>query len=392
MVGLLILFAATRESRMLSRQCFLALFLIITVGLGQPVVAQKKSWSKFASFKRVEANPNKEYSLTQANGPWLIMAASFAGPTSEKDASSLVHELRRRFKLPAYTHRQHYDFTGEVKGRGVDKYGKPKKMKYRQDSEFDEIAVMVGDFPSVDDPSLQSTLKAIKYSQPTVLQLNKKGDNTSQRFAGLRAFQKKITGDPEKRRKGPMGQAFVTRNPLLPQEYFTPTGFDSLVESMNSGVKYSLLECPSKFSVQVATFRGNVIIDPKEVAAIERSGKMTSKLMKAAERAHRLTEMLRERGVEAYEFHDRHESIVTVGSFSTVGAKRQDGRIEIEPRIHKVLQSYAAREKPLPGGGKSGMMPRTLGGIMFDIQPKPIQVPRRSIATDYARRGGSVRK
>jgi hypothetical protein len=357
----------------------------------QNTFAQNR-WSNFASFKRVDADPKKSYQLAEANGPWLIMAASFAGPTADRDAKELVLELRRRFKLKAFTHRQHYDFSGSVKGRGIDEFGQPKKMKYRQSGEFDEIAVMVGDYPSVDDANLQNALKAIKYAQPSSLNLNTKNAKTSLRFAGLRAFQKKLTDDPKKKRKGPLGSAFVTRNPLLPQEYFTPTGFDSLIESVNRPVKHSLLKCPGKYSVQVATFRGTVIIDPKEVAKAERTGKSTNKLMQAAERAHRLTELLRQKGVEAYEFHDRHESLVTVGSFDSVGEKRPDGRIEIDPRIHAVMKSYAAREKPLPGGRKSGLMPRSLGGIMLDIQPKPIQVPKRSIAKDYARQGGSVRK
>ena len=42
---------------------------------------------------------------------------------------------------------------------------------------------------------------------------------------------------------------------------------------------------------------------------------MNHTLEEAAENAHILTESLRQQGYEAYEFHDRDQSIVTVGSF-----------------------------------------------------------------------------
>ena len=112
---------------------------------------------------------------------------------------------------------------------------------------------------------------------------------------------------------------------------------------------------------------------------------MKSELTQALEKAHRLAALLRERGVEAYEFHDRYESIVTVGSFDRVGTPRQDGKIEIDPRVLKVIKNYGPGKKKLPNGTETGMVPKQLGGITFDVQPVPVEVPRRSIAADYAR-------
>ena len=54
-----------------------------------------------------------------------------------------------------------------------------------------------------------------------------------------------------------------------------------------------------------------------------------SALEEAGEAAHKLVEVLRNQGYEAYEFHDRGSSIVTVGSFDSVGTPRADGKIEI---------------------------------------------------------------
>jgi len=49
---------------------------------------------------------------------------------------------------------------------------------------------------------------------------------------------------------------------------------------------------------------------------------MKSELEAAAEKAHRLAKALRMKGYDAYEFHDRYASIVTVGSFNSAGTPR----------------------------------------------------------------------
>ena len=54
-----------------------------------------------------------------------------------------------------------------------------------------------------------------------------------------------------------MGHAFITTNPLLPADYYAPRkGIDELVLRMNKGVTHSLLDCPGKYTVQVAHFMG----------------------------------------------------------------------------------------------------------------------------------------
>jgi hypothetical protein len=320
----------------------------------------------------------------------MILAASFAGEGAQQDAHELVIELRSRYQLPAYVHQKHYDFSQPVEGRGLDKQGGPKIMRHRRQVAYDEIAVVVGDFESVEDPQLQKALKQIKYAEPKCLRL-KEGEDTTLRFAGLRAAQKRLTTDPLKRDKGPMGLAFATRNPLLPVEYFVPRGIDKLVLSMNKNVKYSLLDCPKKYSVRIATFRGNVIIDQRKVEEISSGGDMESQLADAADKAHRLTMALRKKGVEAYEFHDRHESVVTVGGFDAVGTPRADGREEMHPGILRIMKTYGPTQQALPGKtttALAGLSPKSIAGIPLDIQPWPVEVPRRSIAADYARANG----
>lgn len=358
---------------------------ILAVVLGSSEAFAKSPWNLIS--RRFRDVDQKNLYLSEKNGPWMILATSFAGDGAEEEAKALVVELRERFKLPAYMHKQHYDFSDLLTGIGVDRYNRPKRMRYKQNSAYDEYAVLVGNFVTVDDHNVADSLKEIKYAKPKCLEI-KSGEPTTRRFAGLRAMHRRLNGDVSKRRKGQMGSAFVTRNPLLPKEYFAPQGVDAFVYKMNQGVEHSLLKCPGKFSVRVATFRGNVIIDQTKVQRIEQGGEMETRLQLAAEKAHRLTEELRKRRIEAYEFHDRHESIVTVGSFQDVGPQLPDGRIDINPAIYRIMKQYGPQEQSVPGGGAqtlTGLQPQKLAGISFDVQPYPVQVPRRSIAGDYAR-------
>ncbi|MCA9262768.1 MAG: hypothetical protein KDA60_02925 [Planctomycetales bacterium] len=348
-------------------------------------------------WSRVDASPDKSYELSEDNGPWMIYTAAFAGPTAEEEAKQLVLELRTRKRVEAYIHRKRFDFSDSVEGLGYDKYGNIRRMRYLQPESFDELAVLVGNFESPDSDDIKELLQELKNFDPNSIQIEN-GATKSLRFAGLRAIQKRLVKDESKKRRGPLGQSFITRNPMLPDELFAPKGVDKLVASMNEGVTHSLLDCPGKFTVRIASFRGTDVIDQRKIRQIEETGQFKSKLHEAADKAHRLTELLRARGEEAYEFHDRHESIVTVGHFDTLGSPRGDGKIEINPAVHSAIQRFSPVQKMLPGSNtQAGLMPRALGGIPFDIQPLPVEVPRRSIAADYATargsatRGGAVR-
>lgn len=355
-----------------------------------PIVAATSTRSVTAD--KSEASPDR-FILTESNGPWMVFAASFAGPGAEDDALALVRELRQR-RIPAYLHAQDFDFSKPVQGLGLAPNGKPRMMKYKSNSRSQEWAVLVGDYPSVDDSRLQSTVEKLKGYHPDCIK--KQGQNTTLRFAELREFQKRSNKNPKKNRKGPLGHAFVTRNPLLPAEASSASGIDSLVLKMNRGLKYSLLECPANHTVRIATFRGKVVIDQKQIQAIEdENEEIDSKLDEAANKADRLVQILRRRGEEAYQFHDRYASYVTVGSFDSIGTKIDSGDtnqsppvFNPSPAIFEVMQKYGPQKKPVIG--KMGreefvMTPQIISGIHLDMQPFPMEIPRHSIAADYGR-------
>jgi len=351
--------------------------------------------SSLIPLTRVEADPDKTYEVTTESGPWMILAATFAGENAERDAKNLVLELRRNFKLEAFSYKKHYNFAQKgMPGLGLYPSGNPVSMKHMNPKQFDEIAVMVGNYPSVNDARLQNALKTLKYAWPKTLAPNGRPIE-SQRYAGLRELQRLVTGDPEKKKMGPMRRAIATRNPMSPHNQGGQSALDQFVVDMNRDVKHSLLDCPSRYTVRVATFRGNVVIDQKEVQKLQRGGTMKSRLEKAALNAHRLAEALRKQGVEAYEFHDRHESIVTVGSFESLGQYQIDGSFKVTPGIVTISNAYGIgaehdfqgdTDRALARNQLAGLRPKTLGGIPFDTQPVAMEVPRKSIGSDYASR------
>jgi len=350
-----------------------ALLFIVAMICG-PGLAAAAPWDKLLATNRVDADPEKEYPLTEQNGPWTILACSFSGPHAAQQAHDLVLELRRRYKLPAYVYEKKFNLSQNLPER-LDPYGRPRKMKYaRGRSEIDEIAVLVGDYPALEDPEAQETLRKLKYYDPESLKLEK-GKPTARTLAGWRLLQTSfLPGGDEQKGKGPMGHAFITPNPLLPSEQSAPQGIDELVLKSNEGVEHCLLDCPGKFTVQVATFTGRVIIDQNQINLVRKGKDVDSQLAEAALRAHELTEALRIKGYEAYEFHDRYASIVTVGSFDSVGWPRADGVTELDPRIKGVIDQFGAERT---AGTPATPVPKQIIGIALDPQPRLVHVPKR---------------
>jgi hypothetical protein len=187
--------------------------------------------------------------------------------------------------------------------------------------------------------------------------------------------------------------------------------------------------------VKVATFRGKSILQTSaEVDGKQFHWPLTGRsdddnpLIEAAENAHLLTEELRAHGWEAYEFHDRTESIVTIGAFAQVGRQMPDGRLAATPEVQRIVQTFGASydtpADPLSGIGNDiatqrqveqkeqefnlkfsnqqgqivpGMNPKHVKifkgrgkkrrierVIPLDVNPQAIEAPKRSISSAYA--------
>jgi hypothetical protein len=377
------------------------------------LLAAPSIFEQLTPRKSVPADPNQQYKLTQSNGPWLVMATSFTGEEGKAQAHKLVHELRSKYHLPAFYYGMEFELEDLNPGRGIDEYGGPIKRRYNR-KEVEEHAVLVGEFPAIDDPEAQKVLQQIKSVTPNTLKVDD-GEDTAQSMALVREIQNQVREKANpKQVRGPMGHAFLTRNPMLPKEYFVPQGVDAEVAKWNEGVEHSLMKCPGKYSIRVATFRGRVTFESYEAKKNQKQKKSKKKmdpLEEAAYNAHEMTIALRAKGWEAYEFHDRQESYVTVGSFDN-GTQLADGRIELadhEAQIiaatfgaatpNNVFERPAAQDKQLEelqkqrfnnlfsqrGEAFDGLHPKRFIGLPFDIIPEPVNVPRKSISSTYAR-------
>jgi hypothetical protein len=351
----------------MSRQRLVTLAMLVALVTSVPGTARGQGgWLPTSWFSTQSVDPGAMFPLAEKDGPWLVMAATFRGAGARDDARRLAHELRAKHKLQAYTHEKSFDYTGEERGLGLNPDGTPKKMRYANAEQVVEVAVLVGDFASFDDPRGQKMLARIKSLQPVALS-GESGKSRS--FADFR----RMIGIDGKGAKGPMHTAFVTPNPLLPDDYFSREQADAFVLRMNADVTHSLLDCPGRYSVRVATFTGSGTFDQKAIASGDGEMPLESRLVEAAEQAHKLTVALRKQGWQAWEYHDRESSIVCVGSLDQVRVQQGDGPVGPHPEITRITAALGPDPAKLAAGQ---IMPRQMAGVMLDVQPKPIQVPR----------------
>jgi hypothetical protein len=388
--------------------------------------AQAQLWKKLIPVSHVEEIHPPSVTLTPDNGPWLIIAESFSGDAAEKQARDLADELRAA-GLNAYVHDRPFDFSEKNPGRGLDEYGAPVRKRYQREADH-QWAVLVGDFNSIEDPAAQATLERVKSMPSKVLAIT---EDDASGLDQMKQFTSNVVDKLGRRKeRGPMAMAFFTRNPLLPREYFVPKGVDDFVASMNRDVEYSLLDCPGRYTVQIATFRGQTTLqtstareeDPASRFGFKWKKGKSDPLVEAAENAHLLTEELRKKGIEAYEFHNRTESTVCVGAFEQVALRGVNGQPVPSPEVQQIIVKFGAAydtpADPLTGDDirrtrqaeemknqftqmlsnhdgqvASGLNPKhvkIMRGkrveriIPIDIYPTAIEVPRRSISGAYA--------
>ena len=180
------------------------------------------------------------------------------GRGAEKQADDLARELRDRFHLRAYVDEMDFKFDDANGGRPAG-YGSPIRRHYRRGDDVREDRGVGRRLPAIDGPDAKQMLMHIKTLQPDALNVD--ASKTAQSMAQVRRWENTVLEKLGKSRKrGPMAQAFFTRNPLLPREYFVSKGVDSFVAKMNEGVENSLLDCPGRQTIKVATFRGNTIL------------------------------------------------------------------------------------------------------------------------------------
>ena len=362
-----------------------------------------------------------KFPLKPEHGPWLVFAMSFDGSNSKSQAEQLVTELRRDFKLQAYCMSKKLDFTQPVAGAGFDANGNNRKMKFRDQKVINGYAVLVGDFDSIDSAAIKEALRTVKSITPKMLQSAEFAEQDFEKtnsvsVSSWRDYLRKKAPD----KPGPMASAFTTRNPLLPEDFYRTPEVDQFVKKLNeerAHADFNLLGCPGKFTVRVAVFSG----EDRTVGGWGGSGshqdidsKKVSQLELAAEKAALAAKALRKAGYEAYQFHDRTQSIVTVGSFNELGKTDAYNRVIYDPGIQDTVARFSAAnqvtrtaqygttltprklldlvdQKLIPeitqGDEKSRLRWFAKYSIPFDVLPAPMAVPKPAASSIY---GGSL--
>ena len=332
------------------------------------------------SAGQIEAVKGKSYRLTKQHGPWMIMVGSFRdvsekegrkteGLSAQEAADEVVFELRQK-GIPAYTFAQDAQ-KGEIKT--VDRSGREDMRIFA--AQRDMICVIAGNYENQDNITAEKTLNYVKKFKPGFMKDEKSG-----------AIYRKAT-----EKKGPFGSAFLTVNPMLDPSEVAQKKPDVDLVKLNYGMQNSLIENPAKYTVQVATFTGRSVTPIANSSFVNREKEFDVRLhSKEAERtnlgaisedAAQLAAALRQRGIEAWVYHDRFESIVTVGGFHNA----QD------PRIAEIVKNYGAKAKKDQTTGQevvvaewlppdaSQVSQRGKGSTMmwvFDPQPRVIEVPQ----------------
>jgi hypothetical protein len=401
----------------------------LVAALGPTAIAQSKI--KPVAIQQAPLPVNDALALKAEHGPWLIMAKSFNGPEAKTQAEQLAAELRKDFRLQAYCLNRRFDYTQRFEGAGFDDKGRERKMKFHDAKVVDGYAVLIGDYDSVDSPTVVDALEKIKRLKPRTLVGSDKVDPkkppvdvSSYRnyLMSILPRQKDSSNEPlsqsdlEELRTRPMFRAFVTRNPLLPAEYYKAPVLDKFVQSLNAekGLsEHSLLSCPGKFTVRVVVFRGSETSESwgRSAGALNQENQV-SQLDVAAERAMLTVRALRKAGYEAYQFHDRSQSYVTVGSFDELGSPDATNKFIHSRGIQEVVNRFGPSKKLTQSRFGITQSPtllfdlvdqklipelneakgKALGGwlakdsVAFDLIPAPMAVPRVTSNSIY---GGS---
>lgn len=298
---------------------------------------------------RIEAVKGKQYELTKKHGPWMIVVASLSdradenatdGKSADEAADELVYELRTR-KIPAYKFRMDESVIPMGSGESLGKI-----------VAGGQVSVIAGNYGAIDSEAAVKSLAWIKAYFPKCLAEG--------------GVWKETPGRP-----GPLSGAFLTVNPLLTSAEVTemakrtPSGRreaikrQRLLRELNSGNPYPLFKNPAPYSLTVAKFGGKSVTGNESVGAFK-AFKATDTLDKSGREAWELCTVLRSEGVDAYLWHDRYESIVTVGSLSS----KTDGRIRqlrqqygvtyaVDPQTGQQKPDYKVKQVSGFGKGKN---------------------------------------
>jgi hypothetical protein len=301
----------------------------------------------------VEADPNKEYLITKDAGPWLVRAAVFVGPEAASLAHEMVLEIRSRYNAPAYVFNYGEQQRKEQRAR-LEEARKQMtgdyKVPLRVTRIEDQCAVLVGGYKDLDTAS--RAMREIKRWQPP----------TSER---LSPEAHEIRPDPSDENRGilykgrinPFSTSFVVHNPEVPIDRKPDPKANQFYKKLNANESLSLLKCRKPWTLVVATYQGQAVIqtdNTKESFFSELFEKTRGERLAATgQNAHNLGEALRTMKFDAYVLHTTWGSVVTIGGF--------DGKDD--PKMQELKRTLTSNVQLGPS-------------LHLLAEPMPMEVPR----------------
>ncbi|MBS0264762.1 MAG: hypothetical protein JSS02_22700 [Planctomycetes bacterium] len=328
-----------------------AILLAVTACASTPGVAWPAS-------EKIEAVKDKVYTLSPKHGPWMIKVATMWEEPDQRETkvlNALVYKLRKA-GIPAYIHRQK-QATEEIES--VDRKGRARKRELT--AQHAMVAVLAGNYESPDEKKAKQTLAYIQ-----------------------KKFDGKVTVEFDGRTEEiPLRTktAFMTPNPLIPNDGSSKKVTDPLLLTLNSGTEHSLFENKGKFTLVVASFYGQSTVNQAEFSKMDEAilDKKKVTLDQAAKESWELMKTLRKLGFPAFVYHEQFRSIVTIGEFKSPN----------DPKMQELFERFRAKPDVDP---KTGQMLTDQNGkplllpvnIQFDPKEQPVLIDKPTHAAGTA--------
>ncbi len=311
------------------------------------------------AFAKQEADPQRDYYVTPEAGVWMICAASYVGESAPKMAHDLALELRRDHDLPAFVYNRGAEERRRLQEELDSKRRRQEELLRQQGLQVDQplraghvrvedqCAVLIGGFKDVD--AAHNSLEKIKRMD------NPRSVPVDEIVLGTTESNKL-----QKQKANIFRQAFVTRNPTVPQEKVDRSPDPATLKHLNSAESYSLLKCKQPWTLAVKELYGGMAIQPASAPPnfLEKllGNKSEEHMSAVGKQAHEIAKVLRDSlGFEAYVLHTPTSSVVTVGAFTDPN----------DPKLQETQRKI--KNLTLTGPGAS---------IQLVSNPMPMQVPR----------------
>jgi hypothetical protein len=311
-------------------------------------------------FAAVDADPNKDYTLTAEAGPWLIYATCYVGPKAWESAHDMCLEIRKHYNLPAYVlnrgDKERKQQQAELEELQKQYPQIPPKLLHRRMPRIqDQCAVLIGGYKDMDEAhAAQKDIKRLPPDFPEQLMPI---------IVRVTPTDKVVDGVPQGQleygRVNPFVNSFVTHNPEIPLEHPGVNKAEEYAKlaNLNRCEKYSLLDCPKPWTMVVAAYQGtHAFVDQSNSTNfLDRLFGHSDTLEASGQNAHNLASALHKLGYDAYVLHTRQGSIVTVGEFDS----------KDDPRMESLLRAVQERLRAGPQ-------------LQLLSQPIPFAVPTKS--------------